>query len=63
MSRPPQGKIKETFDFLSCKSLEIALYSSFFKLVKDIRKKSMENNGDEIAVLFPKGHEAIHISY
>ena len=42
---------------------EITLYSSFFKLVKDIREKSMENNGDEIAVLFPEGHEAIQITY
>ena len=59
MSRLPQRKIKETFDFLS----EIALYSSFFKLVKDIWEKRMENNDDEIAVLFPKGHEAIQITY
>ena len=59
VSRLPQGKIKETFDFLS----EIAWYSSFFKLVKDIWEKSMENNGDEIAVLFPEGHEAIQITY
>ena len=42
---------------------EIALYSSLFKLVKDIREKSMENNGDEIAVLFHEGHEAIQITY
>ena len=63
MSRPPQGKIKETFDFLSGKSLGDCVYSSFFKLVKDIREKSMENNGDEIAVLFPEGHEAIQITY
>ena len=42
---------------------KIALYSSFFKLVKDIREKSVENNGDEIAALFPEGHEAIQITY
>ena len=42
---------------------EIALYSSFFKLVKDIREKSVENNGDEIAALFPEGYEAIQITY
>ena len=62
MSRQPQGKIKETFDFLSCKSLGYCVIF-IFKLVKDIREKSMENNGDEIAVLFPEGHEAIQITY
>ena len=42
---------------------EIALHSSFFKFVKDIWEKSVENNGDEIAVLFLEGHEAIQITY
>ena len=52
VSRPPQGKIKdETFDFLSCKSLRDCVLFIFFKLGKDIREKSMENNGDKIAVL------------
>ena len=64
MSRPSQGEIKETFDFLSCKSPgDCVIYLSFFKLVKDIREKSMENNGDEVAVLFPEGPEAIQITY
>ena len=46
VSRPPQGKIKdETFDFLSCKSLRDCVLFIFFKLGKDIREKSMENNG------------------
>ena len=37
MSRPPRGKIKETFDFTSrVNHSEIALYSSFFKLIKKI---------------------------
>ena len=58
-----RGKLKRPLTSSSVNHWEIALYSSFFKLVKDIRKKSMENNGDEIAVLFPEGHEAIHISY
>ena len=62
MSRLPQGKIKEIFDFLSCKSLEDCVIFIFLKFVKDIREKSMENNGDEIAVLFPEGHEAIQIT-
>ena len=42
---------------------ELFLMSLGPKLVKDIREKSMENNGDEIAVLFPEGHEAIRITY
>ena len=42
---------------------ELFLMSLGPKLVKDIREKSMENNGDEIAVLFPEGHEAIQITY
>ena len=58
-----RGKLKRPLTSSRVNYWEIALYSSFFKLVKDIRKKSMENNGDEIAVLFPEGHEAIHISY
>ena len=63
VSRPPQGKIKETFDFLSCKSLGDCVIFIFFELVKDIREKFIENNGDEIAVLFPEGHEAIQFTY
>ena len=52
VSRPPPGKIKdETFDFLSCKSLRDCVLFIFFKLGRDIREKSMENNGDKIAVL------------
>ena len=58
-----RGKLKRPLTSSRVNHWEIALYSSFFKLVKDIREKSMENNGDEIAVLFPKLHEAIHISY
>ena len=42
---------------------EIALYSSLFKLLKVIREKNMENNSDEIAVLFPEGRGAIQITY
>ena len=52
-----RGKLKRPLTASRVNHWEIALYSSFFKLVKDIREKSMENNGDEIAVLFPEGHE------
>ena len=58
-----RGKLKRSLTSSRVNHREIALYSSFFKLVKDIREKSMENNGDEIAVLFPEGHEAIQITY
>ena len=58
-----RGKLKRPLTSSRVNHWEIALYSSFFKLVKDIREKSMENNGDEIAVLFPEGHEAIQITY
>ena len=61
--RPPQGKLERPLSSSRVNHWEIALYSSFFKLVKDIREKSMENNGDEIAVLFPEGPEAIQITY
>ena len=57
-----RGKLKRPLTSSRVNHWEIALYSSFFKLVKDIREKSMENNGDEIAVLFPEGHEAIQIT-
>ena len=62
MSRPPRGKLKRPLTSSRVNHWEIALYLSFFKLVKDIREKSMENNGDEIAV-FPEGPEAIQITY
>ena len=58
-----RGKLKRPLTSSRVNHWEIALYSSFFKLVKDIREKSMENNGDEIAVLFPEGPEAIQITY
>ena len=58
-----RGKLKRPLTSSRVNHWEIALYSSFFKLVKDIREKSMENNGDDIAVLFPEGHEAIRITY
>ena len=54
-----RGKLKRPLTSSGVHHWEIALYSSFFKLVKDIREKSMGNNGDEIAVLFPEGNEAI----
>ena len=63
VSLPPQGKIKETLDFLSCKSLGDCVILIFLWVCKDNREKGMENNGDEIAVLFPEGHEAIQITY
>ena len=65
MSRPPQGKIKGPLTSSRVNHWEIALYSSFLKLVKDIREKIMENNGDEIAVLFLKDmkQSGLHINH
>ena len=57
------GKLKRPLTSTRVNLREIALFSSFFKLVKDTREKSMENNGDEIAVIFPEGHGAIPITY
>ena len=57
------GKLKRPLTSTRVNHREIALFSSFFKLVKDIREKSMENNGDEVAVIFPEGHGAILITY
>ena len=57
-----RGKLKRPLTSSRVNLWDIALYSSFFKLVKDIREKSMENNGDEIAVLLPEGPKAIQIT-
>ena len=46
------GKLKRPLTSTRVNHREIALFSSFIKLVKDTREKSMENNGDEIAVIF-----------
>ena len=56
-------KLKRPLTSTRVNHREIALFSSFFKLVKDIREKSMENNADKIAVIFPEGHGAIQITY
>ena len=58
-----RGKLERPLTSSRVNHWEITLYWSFFKLVKDMREKSRENNGDEIAVLFPEGHEAIQITY
>ena len=58
-----RGKLERPLTSSRVNRWEITLYWSFFKLVKDMREKSRENNGDEIAVLFPEGHEAIQITY
>ena len=58
-----RGKLERPLSSSRVNHWEIALYSSFCRLLKDSREKSMENNGDEIAVLFPEGPEAIQITY
>ena len=47
-----RGKLKRPLTSSRVNHWEIVLYSSLFKLVKDIREKSTENNGDNIAVIF-----------